>query len=81
MARAAGIIISWEDMDKLSRVTPLLAKVYPNGSADINHFHAAGGTGALFTELLSNGLMQHGMQIAMDTKLTQAVPTGHGAIG
>lgn len=59
MARAAGIIISWEDMDKLSRVTPLLAKVYPNGSADINHFHAAGGTGALFTELLSNGLM-HG---------------------
>jgi phosphogluconate dehydratase len=59
MARAAGIIISWEDMDKLSRVTPLLAKVYPNGAADINHFHAAGGTGALFTELLSNGLM-HG---------------------
>ena len=57
MARAAGIIISWEDMDKLSRVTPLLAKVYPNGAADINHFHAAGGTGALFTELLSNGLM------------------------
>ena len=59
MARAAGIIISWEDMDRLSRVTPLLAKVYPNGAADINHFHAAGGTGALFTELLSNGLM-HG---------------------
>lgn len=57
MARAAGIIISWEDMDKLSRITPLLAKVYPNGAADINHFHAAGGTGALFTELLSNGLM------------------------
>lgn len=57
VARAAGFFISWEDMDRLSKVTPLLAKVYPNGAADINHFHAAGGTGVLFNELLTGGLM------------------------
>ena len=43
MARAAGVILTWEDMDKISSVVPLLARVYPNGSADVNHFHAAGG--------------------------------------
>ena len=57
VARAAGIVITWGDMDALSRVTPLLAQVYPNGAADINHFHAAGGTGLLFRELLDAGLM------------------------
>ena len=45
MARAAGLVITWSDFDELSKVTPLLAKIYPNGSADINHFQAAGGTG------------------------------------
>ena len=59
MARAAGIILTWEDMDKLSRVVPLLARVYPNGSADVNHFHAAGGIGFVIRELLSAGLL-HG---------------------
>jgi phosphogluconate dehydratase len=43
IARAAGVVIDWSDLDEISRVTPLLARVYPNGSADVNHFHAAGG--------------------------------------
>ena len=59
MARAAGLVITWSDFDELSKVTPLLAKIYPNGSADINHFQAAGGTGFLFGELIRAGLM-HG---------------------
>jgi phosphogluconate dehydratase len=59
MARAAGVILTWEDMDDLSRVVPLLARVYPNGSADVNHFHAAGGMGFVIRELLSAGLL-HG---------------------
>jgi phosphogluconate dehydratase len=59
IARAAGIIINWDDFDKLSKIIPLLAKIYPNGSADINHFQAAGGMGVLIAELLRNGLL-HG---------------------
>ncbi len=43
MARACGLTITWDDMADLSRVTPLLARVYPNGEADVNQFHAAGG--------------------------------------
>ena len=57
MARAAGIILTWEDMDQLSRVVPLLARVYPNGSADVNHFHAAGGVAFVIRELLAAGLL------------------------
>ena len=57
MARAAGIIIDWTDFDELSRAVPLLARVYPNGQADINHFHAAGGTGYLFSQLMQHGYM------------------------
>jgi len=59
MARAAGIILNWDDFNQLSSVVPLLAKVYPNGQADINHFQAAGGTSYLFKSLLDAGLM-HG---------------------
>ncbi|MDE2478568.1 MAG: phosphogluconate dehydratase, partial [Betaproteobacteria bacterium] len=59
MARAAGIQIDWNDFDDLSRVVPLLARVYPNGSADVNHFHAAGGVGFVIRELLDAGLL-HG---------------------
>ncbi|WOJ95425.1 phosphogluconate dehydratase [Congregibacter brevis] len=59
MARAAGLVVTWDDFSELSAVVPLLARVYPNGQADINHFHAAGGTGFLFRELLDGGLM-HG---------------------
>ena len=57
IAKAAGIIINWEDFAKLSAITPSLCKIYPNGLADVNHFHAAGGTTFLIKELLNNGLL------------------------
>jgi phosphogluconate dehydratase len=57
MARAAGIQISWNDFDAISAVTPLLARIYPNGRADVNHFHAAGGMAFLIGELLDAGLL------------------------
>ena len=56
-ARAAGMIINWDDFSELSDVVPLLAKVYPNGQADINHFHAAGGMALLVRQLLDAGLL------------------------
>lgn len=59
MARAAGIQIVWDDFADLSACVPLLARVYPNGSADVNHFHAAGGMGFLIAQLLKAGLL-HG---------------------
>jgi phosphogluconate dehydratase len=57
IARAAGILIDWSDLDALSRATPLLARVYPNGQADVNHFHAAGGLGFVIRELIDAGLL------------------------
>lgn len=57
IAAAAGLELRWEDFAALSRHVPLLARIYPNGSADINHFDAAGGTAFLFAELLAAGLM------------------------
>jgi phosphogluconate dehydratase len=59
IARAAGIAINWDDFSELSAVVPLLARVYPNGGADVNHFHAAGGIGLVISELLKAGLL-HG---------------------
>lgn len=56
MARAAGIQFDWDDLAELSSVVPLLAHVYPNGSGDVNHFHAAGGMGYVIGELLDAGL-------------------------
>jgi len=57
MARAAGVILEMEDFEDISAVTPLMTKVYPNGLADVNHFHAAGGLGYLIGDLLENGLL------------------------
>ena len=57
VARAAGITIDWDDFSALSQVIPLLSRVYPNGSADVNHFQAAGGPGYVIRELLDAGLM------------------------
>ena len=57
MARAAGVILDIEDFNDLSSVVPLMAKVYPNGLADVNHFHAAGGLGYMIGELLEAGLV------------------------
>jgi len=57
IAKAAGIVIDWNDFDELSKVVPLLTRIYPNGNADVNHFHAAGGTGFVIRELLDGGLL------------------------
>ena len=57
IARAAGIDLRWEDFDALSGAVPLLARVYPNGRADVNHFHAAGGMGFLIAQLSDAGLL------------------------
>ena len=56
MGRAAGVLLTWEDFDDLSRVTPLIAKVYPNGTEDVNAFHAAGGMAFVIRQLLDAGL-------------------------
>lgn len=57
IARAAGILINWDDFSDISAVTPLICKIYPNGSADVNHFHVAGGMAYLVSELLGSGYM------------------------
>ena len=57
IARAAGMIIDWEDLDQLSSAVPLIARVYPNGAGDVNHFHAAGGMGFVIRELIDAGLL------------------------
>ena len=59
MARAAGLRVNWDDFSELSACVPLLARIYPNGSADVNHFQAAGGMGYLIQQLLGAGLL-HG---------------------
>ena len=65
MARAAGLIVNWDDFSDLSACVPLLARVYPNGSADVNHFQAAGGMGFLIAQLLSAGLLHDDVQTIM----------------
>ncbi len=65
MARAAGIVIDWTDFSELSAVTPLLARIYPNGSADVNAFHRAGGIGFVIRELLAAGLLHDDVMTVM----------------
>jgi len=62
MAKAAGIILTMQDFSEISEAVPLLAKVYPNGLADVNHFHAAGGLGYLIAQLLEAGLLHPDVQ-------------------
>ena len=57
MARAGGIILDWQDFSEISDVVPLIARVYPNGLADVNHFHAAGGLGYMIGQLLDAGYL------------------------
>src|SRR3546814_13791340 len=57
VARAAGIQIDWTDFDELAAITPLLARIYPNGDADVNHFDAAGGLPFVTRELIAAGLL------------------------
>ena len=59
VARAAGIVLTWDDIDELAQGVPLLARIYPNGAADVNHFAAAGGTALVFAQLLDAGWL-HG---------------------
>jgi phosphogluconate dehydratase len=69
IARAAGITLNWDDFSDLSAVVPLLARIYPNGSADVNHFHAAGGVAFLIRELLCAGLLHPDSETVMGTGL------------
>ncbi|WP_102960774.1 phosphogluconate dehydratase [Mangrovicella endophytica] len=69
IARAAGIQLTWQDISDLSDVTPLLARVYPNGLADVNHFHAAGGMGFLIRELLDHGFLHEDVRTVWGTGL------------
>jgi phosphogluconate dehydratase len=71
MARAAGLIVNWDDFSELSACVPLLARVYPNGSADVNHFQAAGGMGFLMQQLLSAGLLHEDVQTVMGHGLSR----------
>jgi phosphogluconate dehydratase len=71
MARAAGIILTWDDFAKLSKAIPLLARVYPNGMADVNHFHAAGGVGYVIGELRTNGLLHDDVTTIMGVGMDQ----------
>lgn len=77
IARAAGININWDDFSELSHVVPLLARVYPNGEADVNHFHAAGGISFLIDSLLKAGLLNDDVTTVMgkglDSYRTEAV--------
>nr|WP_193607906.1 phosphogluconate dehydratase [Nocardioides lijunqiniae] len=71
IARAAGIALTWQDLSDLSAVVPLLARIYPNGSADVNHFHAAGGIGFLIHTLLRHGLMHEDVETIMGHGLSR----------
>lgn len=73
IARAAGFVLTWQDIADLAECVPLLAKIYPNGSEDVNAFHQAGGSAFLFTQLLAAGLM-HGDAInALGVPFAEAV--------
>ncbi|WP_420712384.1 phosphogluconate dehydratase [Niveibacterium sp. 24ML] len=71
IARAAGIEINWSDFDELSAVVPLIARVYPNGGADVNQFHAAGGMAFVIRELLAAGLMHEEVKTVVGVGLSR----------
>ena len=62
MAKSAGIILNWNDFDEISKVTPLLCKMYPNGQADVNHFRDAGGMSVVISQLLDAGLVHNDVE-------------------
>ncbi|GEP37545.1 phosphogluconate dehydratase [Nocardioides psychrotolerans] len=70
IARAAGVALTWQDLSDLSAVVPSLCRIYPNGSADVNHFHAAGGIGFLVRTLLQHGLMHEDVRTIMGPGLS-----------
>jgi phosphogluconate dehydratase len=69
IAAAAGIVIDWNDFAELSAEVPLLARVYPNGMADVNHFHAAGGLGYMIRQLLDAGMLHEDVQTILGSGL------------
>lgn len=69
VAKIAGIILTWEDFDKISSVTPLLCKMYPNGSADVNHFRDAGGMASVIKQLLDLNLIFNDVQTILGSGL------------
>jgi phosphogluconate dehydratase len=69
MAAAAGIVLTWDDLADLSHKVPLLTRIYPNGTADVNHFNAAGGMGFLIRELLEAGLLHNDVTTIMGESL------------
>ena len=71
IAKAAGIIIDWEDMSELSAFIPLITRMYPNGSADVNHFHAAGGMCYVIKTLLDQGLLHEDVMTIMGKGLRE----------
>ncbi len=77
IARAAGVLIDWDDLDELSQATPLLARVYPNGSADVNDFHKAGGLGFVMRELIDAGLLHGDIQCVHGGDLRQQTMSPH----
>ncbi len=84
VARAAGILLTWDDMDRISQTVPLLARVYPNGEADVNRFHAAGGTAFVFRELMDAGLMYDDLPTIVAGGMrayTQEPHLHHGTLG
>jgi len=78
IAAAAGIIITWRDFADLAKVVPLIAKVYPNGAADVNQYHHAGGIGYTIAELLNSGLLHDNVATVLGSGLEQftRVPVG-----
>lgn len=70
IAAAAGVVIDWRDFAELSEIVPLLARVYPNGTADVNHFHAAGGLGFVIGELLAEGLLHEDVKTILGDGLS-----------
>lgn len=71
VARAAGLKVTWDDFSDLSSATPLITRIYPNGSADINHFTAAGGMSLLFKQLLDEGLLHDDVNTICGKGLSQ----------
>ncbi len=83
MARAAGVVIDWDDFAELSSAVPLLARVYPNGQADVNHFHAAGGLGFTIAQLLEAGLLHQDVKTLLGEGLDRycVEPHVNGSFG
>lgn len=71
IARAAGIVIDWEDLDRLSAAVPLIARVYPNGSGDVNHFQAAGGMAFVIGTLIEHGLVHRDIMTVAGESLAE----------